>query len=193
MLARSTRALAVALPLGLVCGWAAAQSVSYTGSDYSSSGLGADFPSTFDIFAYTTLPGSFADVSTPKTADVGMLSFVVGYNCTTCSKTPSFDTPIDFTVNGVTNQIDLQYQWSSIGSEDTLSFATPAPLTYDLGSDGILTVSFDALGKLSGPDGTYSEDLRATFAVTPVPEPSTYALMLVGLAGLAVAARRRAS
>lgn len=179
--------------LALASGAALAQSITYSGADYASSSLGADFPSPYDIFAYTSVPGGPLDVSSPTSANIGILTFVVGVNCTTCAKTPSFDTPIDFTVNGITQQIDLQYQWSSTGPVDTLTFSTPSALSYDLGSAGMLNVSFDGLSALSGGIGTFSENVTASFSVTPVPEPSSYALMFAGLGVIGFVARRRRS
>ena len=193
MFSRSVSSLAAGAALALVSGLAGAQSITYSGANFASSSLGADFPSPYDIFVYTALPGGPLDVSSSVTTDIGTLTFVVGTNCTTCAKTPSLDTLIDFTVNGITKQLDLQYQWSSTGPIDTLTFSTPSALSYDLGSAGTLNVSFGALSALSGGVGTYAENLKATFSVTPVPEPSTYALLLAGLGAVGFISRRRQS
>ena len=57
-----------------------------------------------------------------------------------------------------------------------------------LGSDGTLSVSFGALGALTGGVGTYAENLQATFSVTSVREPSRYAMMLAGLGAVGIVA-----
>lgn len=69
----------------LWCGAVAAQSITYSGADFTSSGLGADFPAIYDQFNYPSLPGGPLDVSNPASANIGLLTFVVGVNCTTCA------------------------------------------------------------------------------------------------------------
>src|SRR5258706_12229151 len=115
------RASAASAMLALAAGAVSAQSITYSGVDCASSGLGADFVTIYDQFNYTSIAGGPLDVSSPASANIGLLTFVVGPNCWSCAQTPSFDTPLDFTVNGITQQIDLQYHWSSTGPVDTLS------------------------------------------------------------------------
>lgn len=191
MFSLTARALIASSAIALLSSGAQAQSVTYSGANFSSSSLGADFPSPYDIFVYTSLPGAIADASTTTSADVGLLSFVVGVNCITCAQTPTYTTPIDFTVNGITKQIDLTYSWSSTGPVDTLSFLTPSALSFDLGGGSMLNVAFDKLASLSGGVGIFSEKLTASFTVTPVPEPSTYAMMFAGLGAIGLFVRRQ--
>lgn len=191
MFSPTARALVASTALALLSGAAQAQSITYSGANYSSSSLGADFPSPYDIFVYTSLPGGPLDVSAPVSADVALLSFVVGVNCTTCALTPTYNTPIDFTVNGITKQIDLQYQWTSTGPVDTLSFSIPNALTFDLGGGSVLNIGFDSLASLSGGVGVFNEKLAANFAVTPVPEPSTCAMLFAGLGAVGLFVRWR--
>ena len=41
--------------------------------------LGADFPSPYDIFVYTSLPGTVVDASVPTSADIAMLTSVAPF------------------------------------------------------------------------------------------------------------------
>jgi hypothetical protein len=191
MFSLTARALIASSAFALLSSGAQAQSLTYSGENFSSSSLGADFPSPYDIFVYTSLPGTVVDASVPTSADIALLTFVVGVNCTTCAQTPTYNTPLDFTVNGITQQIDLQYQWTSTGPVDTLSFLTPSALSFDLGGGSILNVGFNTLSALSGGVGIFSEKLTANFTVTPVPEPSTYALMFAGLGAIGFFVRRQ--
>jgi len=191
MFSLTARTLIASSAIALLSSGAQAQSLTYSGENFSSSSLGADFPSPYDIFVYTSLPGTVVDASVPTSADIALLTFVVGVNCTTCAQTPTYNTPLDFTINGITQQIDLQYQWTSTGPVDTLSFLTPSALTFDLGGGSILNVGFNTLSALSGGVGIFSEKLTANFTVTPVPEPSTYALMFAGLGAIGFFVRRQ--
>jgi hypothetical protein len=90
------------------------------------------------------------------------------------------------------------YAWNGMGSitgpasntEDSGGFWT---LSNPFGQRGVTGLSFTALEGLcgSGPCDNQSDYALASLSTAPVPEPETYALMLVGLAGVGAAARQR--
>lgn len=163
-----------------------------TGS-YSNTGIGAEFASPYDNFTITGQTVTIAAPMTPVIVNLGQFSFDVGWNCNSCTLTPSFDALIDLTVDGLTQQLDLPYSWYSSGPSDFLSFATPAPVMFDFGSLGLVTVAVDSIGTLTSTIGTVHGNVNATVTVTPVPEPASYALMLAGFGVIAFVARRRQS
>ena len=55
------------------------------------------------------------------------------------------------------------------------------------------TVTFSGTGKSISFDGAAGLTAFDNVAITPVPEPTTYALMMLGLAGIGMVARRRSS
>lgn len=193
--------LVIGAMLALIVGAVQAQTISFQAGTATRSKLGDQIGSIYDTFSFAGNSNAALDLTNPVYGvDVGRLSFEVGVNCTTCDLKPTFTEGIDFSVNGITQKFNLQYTWSSTGPIDTLTFVTPGPLSFDIGNGKSVLVSFDQPGALSGGlvNGgayTYRESLRATFvdppSVSPVPEPSTYTLMLAGLAAVAFVARRR--
>jgi hypothetical protein len=161
-----------------------------TGS-YANSGIGAEFASPYDNFVVTGATTTINTLTLPSALTLGTFAFEVGWNCNVCSLTPSYDALIDLTVDGVTNHLDLPYSWYSTGPTDFLTFSTPAPLMFDLGSQGWLTIAVDSLGTLSSSGSTVQGNVTGTVSLTPVPEPGTYALMLAGFAVIGFVARRR--
>lgn len=161
-----------------------------TGS-YSQTGIGSEFASPFDTFAISGGTTTIAMPSTPVSLLLGTYSFEVGPNCWGCTLTPSFNALVDVTVDGITQQFDLPYAWYSSGPSDFLSFATPAPVMFDFGNLGLMTIALDSIGVLSSSGSTVYGNLYGTVSVTPVPEPGTYALMLAGFGAIGLIARRR--
>ena len=117
----------------------------------------------------------------PVQLTIADFAFEVGPNCYACSLRPSFDALIDVTLGGVMRQIDLGYTWSSTGPVDSLSFASVAPVRFDLGANRVATLALNDLGVLSSSGGTLRGSVGATLTVSAVPEPSSWMLMVAGL------------
>ncbi len=131
-----------------------------TGS-YANSGMGAEFATPYDNLF---IDGATLDVAlgtSPVSISLGSYTFEVGPNCYSCTLTPTFDALIDVTVDGLTRQLDLPYAWSSSGPDDSLTFATPAPLLFDFGALGQVTLAVESIGVLSSPIGTVHGNLYA--------------------------------
>ncbi len=160
---------------------------------YANSGMGAEFATVYDTFTLTGATLSLGSPVAPIAVTLGTFVFEVGPNCWSCSLTPSFNALVDLTVDGVTQQVDLPYSWYSSGPNDFLRFATPAPVMFDFGNLGWVTIAIDSIGVLSSPIGVVQGNVYGTVSVTPVPEPGTYAMMFAGFGAIAFVARRRRS
>ncbi|MEO8310900.1 MAG: PEP-CTERM sorting domain-containing protein [Caldimonas sp.] len=170
---------------------ATAQPVVIEVGSYANSGIGAEFATPYDNFTLTGQTSTIAASAAPTVFTLGTFLFEVGPNCWSCTLTPSFNALLDVTVDGMTHQFDLPYSWYSNGPNDFLSFATPAPVMFDFGNLGLVAITIESLGIVSSPIGTVGGNVYGTIAVTPVPEPGTYALLLAGLGAISVVARRR--
>lgn len=173
-----------------------AHAVSIDVGSYSRSGLGAEFATTYDTFEITGDMVSIAMPQTPVAVSLGSFWFEVGPNCYSCSLTPSFDALLDVKVEGQTQQLDIPYQWYSSGPNDYLAFSSVAPLMFDFGDQGALRIALDSITTMTSSGGKVYGNLYATVslvpvAVTPVPEPASYALMLAGCGAIGFVARRR--
>jgi len=186
ILQRGTAALACAAAFA-----GPAHAVDIHVGSYAQSGIGAEFATAYDNFDFTGDTISVAASPTPVAISLGSYSFEVGPNCYACSLTPSFDALIDLTVDGVTSQFDLPYAWYSAGPSDFLTFSTPAPVVFDFGSVGLVTIEVDAPPMLSSSGGMVYGNLTASVATTPVPEPGTFALLVSGFGLIGFVARRR--
>jgi hypothetical protein len=186
-----SRQARVAVLFAALTATTAAHAVTLETGSYSNSGIGAEFATPYDNFVVTGGTATVAVSSAPVVVSLGTFSFEVGWNCNTCLLTPSFDALIDLTVDGITKQIDLPYSWYSSGPTDFLAFATPAPVMFDFGGFGSVTVAVDSLGTLASSGSTVVGNVNATVTTTPVPEPATYAMMLAGFGAIGFVAKRR--
>jgi len=160
---------------------------------YEQTGIGAEFATPYDTFHFVGAALTIAASPVPAVVTLGSYSFEVGPNCYSCTLTPSYDAMIDLTIDGVTQQFDLPYAWYSSGPSDFLTFSTPKPVTFDFDSLGLVTIAVDAPATLSSAGGTIYGTMTATVTTTPVPEPTTLALLVSGFGAIGFVARRRRS
>jgi hypothetical protein len=170
---------------------APASAVTIETGSYANTGIGAEFQSPYDNFLIDGATIVVALTQAPIDISLGAYSFEVGPNCYSCTLTPSFDALIDITVDGLTRQLDLPYRWSSSGASDVLAFATPAPLLFDFGALGLVTIAVETMDVLSSSGATVRGNLNATVSVSAVPEPANLALMLAGLGVIGLVTKRR--
>jgi PEP-CTERM motif len=187
----SLRRQTTAAVFATVAAVAPAGAVTIDTGSYANSGIGAEFASPYDNFLIDGASLELTLTDAPIAISLGQYSFEVGPNCYSCTLTPTFDASIDITIDGLTRQLDLPYSWSSSGPYDILTFATPAPVLFDFGAMGIVTVAVENFGVLTSPGGTVYGNVNAVVSVTPVPEPASYALMLAGLGVIGFVAKRR--
>jgi hypothetical protein len=183
------RCAAFALAGAAVAGSAHAVDI-HVGS-YVQSGIGSDFETPYDTFSFVGNTFTIVASPTPAAVALGTVSFDNGPNCTSCKLKPSFDAWIDVTVDGVTQPFELTYKWHAAGPQNFLTFDKPDPVAFDFASLGLVRIEIDALPKLSSAGGTVGGTMTAMVTVTPVPEPTTLALILSGLGAIGFVARRR--
>ena len=177
--------------LALAASAGAAHAVDIHVGSYEQTGIGAEFPTPYDTFRFVGSTVTVAASPSPTVVTLGNYTFDVGPNCFSCASKLSFDASIDLTIDGVTQAFELPFTWHSSGPNDFLTFAKPEPVTFDFDSLGLVRIVIDPPPKLSSRGGTVYGAMTATVTATPVPEPTTLALVLSGLGAIGFVARRR--
>ena len=154
-----------------------------TGSAYYT-GLGVEpgFPSDYD---HMTITGTSGIYTAPGDYTIASLLFQSGYNAWnihTDTGTMSFA----FTAGTTTQTMTVPYS-IFISYSDTITLL-PGSLSFDIGGGQQLNVTTETLVL---PDTVGTANLQASFSVSPIPEPGTYAMMLAGLGVLGFAGWRR--
>jgi len=193
-------------------GIGAATTSSKAGVGSALSGIGAPvalnaamvtpFSVVFDVSRIFSNDGFGSPINEVYVLDVGAFSTITGvsWDVTIHASSPSWlsEATVDFTDSGNMGGVVLNVgfgenmpgteSYSSGGIVDLVILG----LNFNVGADGLLRLEF------SESFDDYADDWDAlwqsgslTFEVSPIPEPSTYGLMALGLLGVAAAARRR--
>lgn len=192
--------LAVAMSAAMVVGAQAAQTIDFSSpSNLAFESIGGEVDgSRHDILYYDGVMETGFDVSVPVEFEVAKLAMEVGPTCyvDTCITPLNYDKLIDFTVNGVTKAFHLTFTWEISDADDRMTFSQPTSLSFDLIGGDKLSIDFLTPDALIFPadslDQRVFSSVKAKFSVTPaVPEPTTYAMLLAGLAVVGAVARRK--
>ncbi len=139
-----------------------------------------------------------SNTQVPVEFEVAKLAMEVGPTCyvDTCITPLNYDKLIDFTVNGVTKAFHLTFTWEISDADDRMTFSQPTSLSFDLIGGDKLSIDFLTPDALIVPAASLNDrvisSVKAKFSVTPaVPEPTTYAMLLAGLAVVGAVARRK--
>lgn len=155
-----------------------AQAATYVVDSAHFESIGDQIGSTFDIVDFLGFSGTFSGAGTYTISDV---LFTVGVNANTAATSSSV--------------------FNLTGAFDGNPFSFSVPYTIDINSNDTLTIGgntltaggynifFNTLTLNSGVGNPVGGTLTAT--VTAVPEPATWALMLIGFGAAGYAMRRR--
>lgn len=183
-----------------ICGFAipASADVLYSTSGASVTGLGDMLGTPYDQFNLSPFSGTFTGTGA---YEINPFTFVVGNNSSTSWVVPVSSLPTlseSFTINGVTKTLYVPYSLV-IDNADTLNVGTgPLPLTFPgynatLFFPGyevtIVPGSVGPIGTDAGGVTVFSGGMYAQ--ITAVPEPATWTMMILGLAGIGFMAHRR--
>jgi PEP-CTERM motif len=169
-----TAVLGLASPASAVVYLSGGAAVTGVGND------GQDTTPQFDEISLASLSGTIV----PGTLNLGLLTFTVGNTGTNSLGTVATGTLHDsLTVGGQTLTLNIGYSDTIGNTIDALSITGGTTLIF---SDGFKVV----LNGLSlSTSGVTSAELTA--AVSAVPEPSTWAMMILGFFGVGFMAYRR--
>ena len=155
------------------------------GSDSGFDGLSGNIGGTFTVGAIT-INGPMQDAPVTGT---GIFSIFDGATTLTAALTWdsifSVGTTTALNFNAVANLTNVTYAGTNAALQSIVTSIDP---TFNLSAQFGRTMS---LTQLMTAAHTTTTTYSGSFAAQPVPEPSTYALMIAGLAVAGVAARRR--
>jgi hypothetical protein len=160
---------------------APAHAVPYTSGSANVTSIGDNQGTLFDALNASSVTGSIGGSGSYLLND---LLFTVGPNCSPCS-TFSSSFSEDLTINGETQTLTIGYTWSG-GDTDTISITPTGPYSFSG-----YTVSVIGTGPLTSGGDPVTGQLFMDVAVAAVPEPSTWAMMVLGFAGVGFMAYRR--
>lgn len=120
-------------------------------------------------------------------------SFTDCYTFTLTNSADTFGGMVE--IDPLLNKLNLNIQSVALWGGSILgSLVDTTASSFDFGTLGAGNYTFAVTGDVSSAWGLYSSDVGyagAIATVAAVPEPETYALMLLGLAGMGAYARRR--
>jgi hypothetical protein len=143
--------------------------------------IGDEVGTPFDTFKFND--GSFLARATGLFA-VTTFDFITGPNCDICGPTNGFAS-FALSSGSVHDTISLPFKWAG-GDKDVIAFPkSTRTLVFGGQTFKLTTNSFTAASSGDPVHGTL------TGSISLVPEPSTYALMLVGLGAIGLVRRRK--